>query len=154
MRVLKFPHFSALGATKKLPFFALFLPGETLGKMLHIPHSPLSHLPSRVCRRCWLLEEGHMVPGIWSWRRGTFQRHLCGSGKTFCTQSPTSRVVHLIAERSGGGRVPGTLPIVQGRQSGPHRACPAGTRQTVCLPSWVRPGSRPRGDGGSSCTFP
>lgn len=31
--------------------------------MLHVPHPPWSYLPSRVCCRCWLLEEGHMVPG-------------------------------------------------------------------------------------------
>lgn len=87
MRVFKFPHFGALGATEKPPFFALFLPSEILGKMLHVPYSPRSHLPSRVCRRCWLLEEGHTVPGSRPWRRGTFQTHLCGWGKIFRAQS-------------------------------------------------------------------
>ena len=37
MRVLKFPYFGALGATEKSPLFALFQPGETLGKILHVP---------------------------------------------------------------------------------------------------------------------
>lgn len=58
MRVLKFPHFGTLGAIEA----TLLCSGETLGKMLHVPHPPWSYLPSRVCRRCWLLEEGHMVP--------------------------------------------------------------------------------------------
>lgn len=49
---------------KKLPFFALLIPGWTLGNMLHVPHSPWSSPPAGSAagagcwkREAWSLEE-------------------------------------------------------------------------------------------------
>ena len=125
MRVLKFGTFRA---TEKLPFFTLFMPGETLGKMLHVPHPPPSYLPSRVCHTCWLLKEGHVGSGIPSLEESHIGQTCVAWGKTFPTQSLgflTCRMVLVVAGGSGDSRVPSALQVQQALTKRWPRAQPA-----------------------------